>query len=81
MKFSNEGKAQVMASEATLDALKLRIRELKCRRESTMEWMKSKRKESLAAFHEYRLGKSECFKIGKLISELKDDLRRIKDGK
>lgn len=70
-----------MASDATLNALKCRISELKCRRESTKKWMESKRKESLAAFHEYKLGKSEYFEIGKLINELKDDLRRIKDSK
>lgn len=70
-----------MVSDVTLNALKCRISELKCRRESTKKWMESKRKESLAAFHEYKLGKSEYFEIRKLINELKDDLRRITDGK
>lgn len=70
-----------MASDVTLNTLKLHIDELKYRRESTKRWMESKRKESLAAFHEYRLGKSEYIEIGKSINELEDDLRRIKDGK
>lgn len=70
-----------MASDATLNALKCRISDLRCKRESTWKWMISKRQESLAAFRLYRLGKSKYLEIGKSINELKDDLRRIKDGK
>ena len=70
-----------MASETTIIAINRRINELGNTRAQMKEWMESRRKESIQNYRDYKSAKADYIRLGKSIKELKDDLRRIKDGK
>lgn len=70
-----------MASETTIMAINGRIKELENTRAKTKEWMESRRRESIRNYRDYKIAKEDYIYLGRFIKELKDDLRRIKNGK
>lgn len=69
-----------MASDATIRAIEMRIKDLEYKRGNMKQWMDSCRNESLKNYRYYKDAKADYIRFGKSIKELKDDFRRIKDG-